>query len=610
MPVSSDLTKFTFYIPGLRITFPLILVVGLVVGVVSFLFQPMTPVLFRVVNGLVFGFTTLSLPAFISSGLNSFWLRGNELLSLKRSFFLSLVTELVLAFFVLVFPFLFPFFHVSIVVLRLYGFIAGCIVGFALQFLVLLVLSNLKVLKSVFSSSFQPGFSFLLLLVLGRIRSLEELVVPPFREWISLPRVIFAGVVVTLAVWAFLEVINAPLKTRYGIGMVEMLNYALSEAVGLSGKIEGAFTRIGEYSESLVSTLVFKAGKKLKAVITTPYIHPGPYGAIGGSNLPFIIMDELERRYGVECPIVLHGTCTPDLNPANKKENLKVVSAVNASVEEALGNEKSKASKLVEVKRGDFTVKCQIFGDYPLVIVTRSPLNTEDISFAVGWALMNRIRSLGFNCSAVVDAHNSIDSWAEPLRVNMPESFVLEEAVAEAVKSASQEINTEIRVGVSKRTVTINPREGVGPGGLRFLLIETGKEKFGYLLIDANNVIKGLREEILNVFLKEGLRNGEVLTDDSHIVNGFRSGFNPFGMRMNKEEILKTVSEMLKEAENNLEPCTFSCSMRKIRNILVLGTGKTNEFLSLVNSTVALTKLVAPLIFVFSIILIISGMFI
>ncbi len=584
---------------------------GSVIGLLSTASIIQGTLLSRVLTGLTFGFMTFSLPAVLSTGLTSIADSEEKFLTVRRSAFLALSAEGLMGFIYLGSLAFQPVLGINSIALRIYGFLAGSIACLALRFIVLLVMSNFNVLKSLFLSAVQPGFSLLLLFAVNKVERLTVILIPELRAWISFPKMAFVTFIIVTTIWAFLKIMNAPLKARYGVGLIEVLNYALAEAMGYKAKMEGFFERMGEEMNSLVTTLVLKSKGRVKAIVVTPYIHAGPYGEIGGSNLPFHLMERVEKRTGAECSFVFHGTCTPDLNPVTKRETLKVVSATIEAINKSLVKMGSKkVSKLVKVEEEGLKVKCQLFGGYPLIIVTRAPGDTEDIDFGVGWALTNLLKAHGYEYAAIVDAHNSIGEWGKPILTNDPKSFLLEELTVKAVKKAEKRISDGLMIGVAKKEIDGKAKDGVGPGGLRFLLVKAGKDKFGYLLIDGNNMVTGLREKVLERFKLHGLMEGEVLTNDNHIVNGFMTGFNPVGLRTNPREILKWIDELIEEAEGNIEPCEAHYHTEKINKILVFGTGKTREFLSLVNGVITISKVLAPFISLLAATVIILSLFI
>ena len=69
-------------------------------------------------------------------------------------------------------------------------------------------------------------------------------------------------------------------------------------------------------------------------------------------------------------------------------------------------------------------------------------------------------------------------------------------------------------------------------------------------------MIRGLREEILKSVKRVGFDDGEVMTTDTHMVNGVvsaRLGYHPIGEVVSRDRIIQEVTSACSEALNNME---------------------------------------------------------
>ena len=71
---------------------------------------------------------------------------------------------------------------------------------------------------------------------------------------------------------------------------------------------------------------------------------------------------------------------------------------------------------------------------------------------------------------------------------------------------------------------TVYPKEftlkdGMGAGGITATVVQVGKQKTAYVVIDGNNMISGLREKILAALTSVGFDESEVFTTDTHAVS-------------------------------------------------------------------------------------------
>ena len=78
-----------------------------------------------------------------------------------------------------------------------------------------------------------------------------------------------------------------------------------------------------------------------------------------------------------------------------------------------------------------------------------------------------------------------------------------------------------------------------------------------YVVIDGNNMVSGLREEILTSLKGLGIEEGEVFTTDTHSVSALilgKQGYHPIGEAMDKRKLVDYIKQATLEATSKLEP--------------------------------------------------------
>jgi len=98
-------------------------------------------------------------------------------------------------------------------------------------------------------------------------------------------------------------------------------------------------------------------------------------------------------------------------------------------------------------------------------------------------------------------------------------------------------------------------KDGMGPGGVTAITIEVGEQKSAYVIFDGNNLISGLREKLLYSLRSMGISVGEILTTDTHSVNGVTlapRGYHPIGEVMDHSLVIKYVREVVSKAIGNI----------------------------------------------------------
>ena len=318
---------------------------------------------------------------------------------------------------------------------------------------------------------------------------------------------------------------------------------------------------IGNKSEIDVTLIRFnsKNRNETKGIIVVSNFHPGPFLNVGSSMLPYLIQNKFEtKNIAVFVP---HGISGHENNLVSQDDNAIVISVINSMLKNCKQSKIVSAFKTVEV--GSAKVNAQIFGECLLLTLTQSPKDMEDIPIELG----KEIKSLAknkFKHVGIIDSHNCI---TDVRMFSEEELNDLRSAAYEAIESSSATKN-KIELGVAKNNFEINdPRQGVGPGGVRVFLFKNFDQLITYILIDANNMVKGLREKILNSLTGIGIDGGEIMTTDTHVVNGLvraKLGYYPFGEIMNQDNIVDLIKSTVKDAKEDLEEVTVCSSFKKV----------------------------------------------
>ncbi|MFH7860145.1 MAG: DUF2070 family protein, partial [Candidatus Aenigmatarchaeota archaeon] len=115
--------------------------------------------------------------------------------------------------------------------------------------------------------------------------------------------------------------------------------------------------------------------------------------------------------------------------------------------------------------------------------------------------------------------------------------------------------------------------EGIGKNGIVALVMKINDQKIAYISIDGNNMIKGLREKIIEELMKIGFNEVEVTTTDTHIVTGLTrgEGYFPIGAAVPNDEIINSIIKVTQDASSKLKPLEIEVKEVSIEKIKVLG---------------------------------------
>jgi putative membrane protein len=142
-------------------------------------------------------------------------------------------------------------------------------------------------------------------------------------------------------------------------------------------------------------------------------------------------------------------------------------------------------------------------------------------------------------------------------------------------------------------------KDGMGSGGITAIVVNVAEQKTAYIIIDGNNMISGLREEILSALKSAGFHECEVFTTDTHAVSALvlgRRGYHPVGEVMEHKLLIRHITEVAKAAASNLESCKAGCLRLVVPKVRVIGEERLSSLSILVDKALRRAKqIVAPI---------------
>ncbi len=402
--------------------------------------------------------------------------------------------------------------------------------------------------------------------------------------------------VAVVTVFLFTFLLDRMGKTAVGIASLTLFKAFLANwTTDVNEPLEEVFEELGVEKDIEASLLGFRAKKKMKAVMAVPACHRGPFRNIGSSLLPYTIQESLGNE--LQCVVTVpHGLFGHETDLSSQLQNRKVVEGILHSVNSfsSLGYE---ATPFVRVQKNGAGASCQIFDLGAVFTLTLAPQTTEDLPEELDSMIADEAAKAGISSVLVINAHNSIEGASEP---NEKVDLLREVAVA-SLRKAQRGQQLPLEIGAS----TIIPeefglKEGMGPGGISVIAAKVGGQKAAYITIDGNNMVSGLRERILSMLPEMGVTEGEVLTTDTHAVNGVvrtARGYYPVGEAMDKEKVIDYIRKAVTEAVNNAEPVEALWASEVVPSVKVIGREQIVQLCSLAGKTLSRAKKLAVLLF-------------
>jgi putative membrane protein len=399
---------------------------------------------------------------------------------------------------------------------------------------------------------------------------------------------VFAVAVGAVSATAFLYPLDRIGKRLLGVHSLSLFRaFMFNWVLSLNAPFEQLLEELGEPKNVETSLIDFKSADS-KTVIVVPSVHPGPFKNIGSSLLPSLLKSALEKEPNcVAC--VPHGLFGHEFDLASQLQNQKIIDHVVATLQD-LRSSKIDASPFVKESSGSATACCQVFGKSALVSLTLAPATIEDLPEEIGLFVREETEKSGIDLCAVINAHNSIDGVAEV--AGSLDS--LKEAAKKSLRKAVALQKLPFEVG----SATVMPKEftledGMGTGGITVIVVKTGHQKAAYVILDGNNMVSGLRQEILSSINNLGIEEGEVLTTDTHSVSALilgKQGYHPIGEAIDRRTLVEYIKNVTVEAAAKLKPVQTAYRSITVNDVKVLGEKQLDTLCVVIDKSVRMAK--------------------
>ena len=392
-----------------------------------------------------------------------------------------------------------------------------------------------------------------------------------------------------------------PMSDNYGVNGTDVFRAFLEHWVqgGDAGRdeIEGFFRTFSEPAFAKAEVIAFreKGGGPPIATVVVPSLHPGPWGELGGSDMPRKFARAFKGEHGEV--FTFHGASDHDLNPVDLQEFKKLSDHMKGALE-GLDKWSDKASPLIRVDDGISAI-AQAFNGAVMAAQTSAPSPTDDVDGAAGHVIDLEMEKAGASPGTFIDCHNCLLPGAGHVPFGTPKARRIQEQIGEATRRAIEAESSGYRVGVGHV-----PNEGgfnsMGPTGVQALVVEVGDQTMAWILADGNNMERHLRERIRDSVI-EKVDEAELLTTDNHIVNVSVGGFNPVGLEDDHEVIVAVCNEAVNKALANMKEAESAAVRDEVGDVMVWGKGNTIRLSTSINAAVAMSKatLIAAMLIAF-----------
>jgi putative membrane protein len=387
---------------------------------------------------------------------------------------------------------------------------------------------------------------------------------------------ILSAVIFSLGGLSFAYYSIRKFRKEFGLSPIKILNFFLnihSEEDKSAGHI--FFSNLyGTKREVPVKVIsIDKMDGNRKVLLVFPYVHPGPFGEIGSSNLPFKIYSRTSDIS--QETMVFHTSTTNSNNCASDVDVDNLAEGVRKSLESL--HYSDKIARLRKIKSGKITLSLLRIGDFGVGSVIPERERFDDVSLPEGLKITKKVVAAGAYDFAVVDAQNHFSYRAKALDDCETHS-----------KTFEREFNRDnpkydLMVGYSHLTAK---SPGLGPMGIQTLVFRVGDKDQAIVLTDSNNIKDELMAKAEEKVAGK-VAYIDIFTTDNHYVNQSTLDMNPLGERDDVSMISDLIAESIDLAIKNIEPCRAGMGSSNI----TVSMGEENMFEKLLTNVFKSLKL-------------------
>ena len=330
-------------------------------------------------------------------------------------------------------------------------------------------------------------------------------------------------------------------------------------------------------STSQIRLLSSKDNKEFRMVL--PEIHPGPYHPVGGSNIPYLIYKNLDST-----AMVMHSISDHALNLPSKNEVENYLKNLgNSSVKE----EGLVCTEPVTVQINKARVIGLLFGNNPLLFLSLSPHGMEDIPSYMKTEIEQYARNRNYLRTLIVDCHNAMGP-----EISKEDGADMLKAAKSCLDSLITKENYPIEFGYANSDDMDVWTEDLGMGGLGVVCLKINDKKWFLGWADANNMENGVREKIIENFVKKGYNLLEICTSDTHfapVKARNKNGYYQLGLITSSDKLTKWFLEIAKNAEAE----TFQAKYEILENqtdVKIMGQGIFEDYSKALDNSLKITK--------------------
>lgn len=358
-------------------------------------------------------------------------------------------------------------------------------------------------------------------------------------------------------------------------------------------KLENIFDSRSSEDKIRTSLMRFEREGDKPVFVVLPDIHPGPFNPIGGSNLPQKVFNFFENN-----AIVLHSISDHSKNLPTTIEVNRYLDSLKKS---EIKNRGTECTLPVQIQSNDFTLTCVDFSSSVLMIISKDG-GMEDLPYTIREKIEQFAKDLGFSDIMIADAHNALGD-----KILDEDEAVLTELAITSLKKLKGQRFYSYNIGYSNSQASRSKIIELGGGGIAVLNLHISNKDYLIGWSDSNNLVNGLRIQIIRELKEAGIHMLEICSSDTHSSSGKRTrqGYYALGNVTNEKDIVRAFIEISQRALSKTTPSSFSY-LDSFSQVKLMGRDQFDNYASALNKSMNITKvsLAITLIFYISLLII------
>ncbi len=391
-----------------------------------------------------------------------------------------------------------------------------------------------------------------------------------YRSWYVLIPATVSSIIYILAGIIFIRATTRKFTKEYGESATKIINMFLDYNNNHKYMSSGInfFAKLYANSRTVpVKTIdvMKKDGGRLVTMVF-PYVHPGPFGKLGSSDLPIRLQSKLHE---VQSDLMVFHTTTTNSNNCSGEEDIdKIANGVKKGLKKMHYVDKISPYRRFEFNNYDLGV--QRFGDFAFGAIIPEQTSFDDVKLNEGLSVIKKVEGRAVKQFTLIDGQNFFVEKGQELSdcSGMADAFIEELNLMAADAPA--------RAGYYR---IYEPREDLGTMGIQSFVTESKGKYYAITLTDSNNILKEVIEKARDI-LRTEVADLEIYTTDNHALNANNLNSNPLGGSGNIDYVVQLIVKSVRLAKNSIVDVRIGVSTISVR----VKMGDENAYQKLIDS--------------------------